>query len=200
MHLSNESLIVILVVGIVAGWLAGQIVRGGGFGLIGDLLVGIIGAFIIGPLMDRFGPYRVMSSLFVMGALFSIFLGLSLSWTAAVLIAAASFGSGFCTSGVQKGGNALSIFFYPTALRSTGLGWGLGIGRIGAIVGPLAVGYLLTSGWSSAAVFCAMAVPMLVGATAILAMGRVYGIGPLEERFVHTEGSAGDARAAPSKA
>ena len=44
---------------------------------------GIIGAFIIGPLMDRFGPYRVMSSLFVMGALFSIFLGLSLSWTAA---------------------------------------------------------------------------------------------------------------------
>jgi hypothetical protein len=76
----------------------------------------------------------------------------------------------------------------------------LGIGRIGAIVGPLAVGYLLTSGWSSAAVFCAMAVPMLVGATAILAMGRVYGIGPLEERVVHTEGSAGDARAVPSKA
>jgi uncharacterized membrane protein YeaQ/YmgE (transglycosylase-associated protein family) len=38
MHLSNESLLVILVVGIVAGWLAGQIVRGGGFGLIGDLV------------------------------------------------------------------------------------------------------------------------------------------------------------------
>ena len=46
MHLSNESLIVIVLVGIVAGWLAGQIVRGGGFGLIGDLIVGIIGAFI----------------------------------------------------------------------------------------------------------------------------------------------------------
>src|SRR6266566_828931 len=145
-------------------------------------LVDIVGAFIIGPLMDRFGPYRVMSSLFVAGALFSIFLGLSLSWTAAGLIAAASFGSGFCTSGVQKGGNALSIYFYPTALRSTGLGWGLGIGRIGAIVGPLAVGYLLTSGWSSAAVFCAMAVPMLIGAAAIVAMGRAYGIGPLAER------------------
>jgi uncharacterized membrane protein YeaQ/YmgE (transglycosylase-associated protein family) len=46
MYLSNESLVVILVVGIVAGWLAGQIVRGGGFGLIGDLIVGVVGAFI----------------------------------------------------------------------------------------------------------------------------------------------------------
>lgn len=46
MHLSNESLLVIILVGLFAGWLAGQIVAGGGFGLIGDLLVGIIGAFI----------------------------------------------------------------------------------------------------------------------------------------------------------
>jgi uncharacterized membrane protein YeaQ/YmgE (transglycosylase-associated protein family) len=53
MHLSNESLIVILVVGIVAGWLAGLIVRGGGFGLIGDLIVGVIGAFIGDWLLPR---------------------------------------------------------------------------------------------------------------------------------------------------
>jgi uncharacterized membrane protein YeaQ/YmgE (transglycosylase-associated protein family) len=53
MYKSNGSLIVILVVGIVAGWLAGQIVRGGGFGLIGDLIVGIIGAFIGDWLLPR---------------------------------------------------------------------------------------------------------------------------------------------------
>ena len=46
MTLSGESLLVIVVVGIVAGWLAGLIVQGGGLGLIGDLLVGIVGAFI----------------------------------------------------------------------------------------------------------------------------------------------------------
>ena len=46
MHLSNQSLLVIVIVGIVAGWLAGTIVRGGGYGLIGDLVVGVIGAFI----------------------------------------------------------------------------------------------------------------------------------------------------------
>ena len=46
MHMSGESLLVIVVVGVVAGWLAGQIVQGTGFGLVGDLLIGIIGAFI----------------------------------------------------------------------------------------------------------------------------------------------------------
>lgn len=44
--MSAEHLLVIILVGIVAGWLAGLIVQGGGFGLIGDLLVGIVGAFI----------------------------------------------------------------------------------------------------------------------------------------------------------
>jgi uncharacterized membrane protein YeaQ/YmgE (transglycosylase-associated protein family) len=52
-YLSNESLFVILVVGIVSGWLAGQVVRGGGFGLIGDLIIGVIGAFIGDWLLPR---------------------------------------------------------------------------------------------------------------------------------------------------
>jgi uncharacterized membrane protein YeaQ/YmgE (transglycosylase-associated protein family) len=53
--MSNESLLVILVVGLVAGWLAGKIVRGAGFGLIGDLLIGIVGAFIGDWLLPRIG-------------------------------------------------------------------------------------------------------------------------------------------------
>ena len=44
--MSNESLLIILVVGLIAGWLAGQIVRGTGFGIVGDVLIGIVGAFI----------------------------------------------------------------------------------------------------------------------------------------------------------
>jgi uncharacterized membrane protein YeaQ/YmgE (transglycosylase-associated protein family) len=55
MHMSNESLLVILIVGIVAGWLAGQIVRGTGFGLIGDLIVGILGAFFGSWLFPQIG-------------------------------------------------------------------------------------------------------------------------------------------------
>lgn len=43
-----NSLIVLIIVGLIAGWLAGQIMKGGGFGLIGDIVVGIVGAFIGG--------------------------------------------------------------------------------------------------------------------------------------------------------
>jgi uncharacterized membrane protein YeaQ/YmgE (transglycosylase-associated protein family) len=46
MHLSNEGLVIIILVGIVAGWLAGQVMQGTGFGLVGDLVVGLLGAFI----------------------------------------------------------------------------------------------------------------------------------------------------------
>jgi uncharacterized membrane protein YeaQ/YmgE (transglycosylase-associated protein family) len=55
MHLSTESILVILLVGIVAGWLAGKVVRGTGFGLIGDLVVGVAGAFVASWLFPRFG-------------------------------------------------------------------------------------------------------------------------------------------------
>jgi len=55
MYLSNEGLLIILFVGLVAGWLAGQIVRGTGFGIIGDILVGIAGALIASLLFPRLG-------------------------------------------------------------------------------------------------------------------------------------------------
>jgi uncharacterized membrane protein YeaQ/YmgE (transglycosylase-associated protein family) len=55
MHLSAQSLLVILLVGIVAGWLAGRVMEGGGFGLIGDLLVGLVGAFIGDWLLPKLG-------------------------------------------------------------------------------------------------------------------------------------------------
>ncbi|HXW19882.1 MAG TPA: GlsB/YeaQ/YmgE family stress response membrane protein [Roseiarcus sp.] len=55
MHLSNESLLVILAVGLIAGWLAGKIVRGAGYGLIGDIAIGLIGAFIGDWLLPQLG-------------------------------------------------------------------------------------------------------------------------------------------------
>lgn len=55
MYLSGESILVILVVGLIAGWLAGKIVRGTGYGLIGDIVIGIIGAFIASWLFPRLG-------------------------------------------------------------------------------------------------------------------------------------------------
>ncbi len=55
MYMSNQGLLITLVIGVLAGWLAGILVRGSGFGLIGDLIIGIIGAFIGGWLLPRLG-------------------------------------------------------------------------------------------------------------------------------------------------
>src|SRR5580704_13539894 len=55
LHMSNESLLIILGVGLIAGWLAGQIVQGTGFGIIGDLIIGIVGAFIGSWLLPQLG-------------------------------------------------------------------------------------------------------------------------------------------------
>jgi uncharacterized membrane protein YeaQ/YmgE (transglycosylase-associated protein family) len=44
--MTTQNLILFLVIGVVAGWLAGKIMKGGGFGLVGDLIVGVIGAFV----------------------------------------------------------------------------------------------------------------------------------------------------------
>jgi len=55
MNLSNESLLVILIVGLVAGWLAGKVVRGAGFGIIGDIIIGILGALIASLLFPKLG-------------------------------------------------------------------------------------------------------------------------------------------------
>ena len=55
MRMSNEGILVILFVGLIAGWLAGKIVRGTGFGIIGDILVGIAGALVASFLFPRLG-------------------------------------------------------------------------------------------------------------------------------------------------
>jgi uncharacterized membrane protein YeaQ/YmgE (transglycosylase-associated protein family) len=71
-YLSNQSLLVIILVGVVAGWLAGQIVSGGGFGLIGDLIVGILGAFIGDWLAPRLGVHLGVG---VVGLIFNATIG-----------------------------------------------------------------------------------------------------------------------------
>jgi uncharacterized membrane protein YeaQ/YmgE (transglycosylase-associated protein family) len=67
-----QSLIVWLIVGAVAGWLAGMVVKGGGFGLIGDIIVGIVGAFIAGWLLPQLG---IVIGSGIVGAIIDAFIG-----------------------------------------------------------------------------------------------------------------------------
>ncbi|MGA8614606.1 MAG: GlsB/YeaQ/YmgE family stress response membrane protein [Xanthobacteraceae bacterium] len=55
MYMSGDSLLIIMVVGLIAGWLAGEIVQGTGFGIVGDLLIGIAGAFVGSWLLPQLG-------------------------------------------------------------------------------------------------------------------------------------------------
>jgi uncharacterized membrane protein YeaQ/YmgE (transglycosylase-associated protein family) len=67
-----QSIIIWLIVGAIAGWLAGMVVKGGGFGLIGDIIVGIIGAFIAGWLLPQIG---IVIGGGIVGAIINAFIG-----------------------------------------------------------------------------------------------------------------------------
>jgi AAHS family 4-hydroxybenzoate transporter-like MFS transporter len=81
-----------------------------------------------------------------------------------------AFLTGLGIFGGQPGLNAFAAGYYPTELRSTGIGAGLGIGRLGAILGPLIAGELIRRQWPSGDVFRAAVVPALVAMAAMLLM------------------------------
>jgi AAHS family 4-hydroxybenzoate transporter-like MFS transporter len=91
----------------------------------------------------------------------------------AVLISIAIFVAGFCVVGGQIAANALAAGYYPTSVRASGVGWALGIGRVGSIVGPLVGGALLAAKWSTSAVFMAAAGAALCAALAAVTLSRL---------------------------
>jgi AAHS family 4-hydroxybenzoate transporter-like MFS transporter len=131
---------------------------------------GCIGTLCFGPLVDRFGAFAVLSVNYVAAALFIALIGIS--GTLVPVIMATSFAAGFCVVGGQNAMNALASIVYPTYIRSTGVGWALGIGRIGTIVGSSVGGALLALHLPISTVFLLAAVPTLCTAAATIALGR----------------------------
>jgi AAHS family 4-hydroxybenzoate transporter-like MFS transporter len=133
-------------------------------------LGGIVGTLLLALAMRHWSPFRVLvvSYLATVGAL------LLLAGTAApvpVLFALVLVtGSGIV--GGQAALNALAATMYPTTARSTGVGWALGIGRMGAILAPLFGAALLAAGFSPAEVFATAIVPTLVCAGVAALLGR----------------------------
>ncbi len=134
---------------------------------------GIVGCFVEGTLINVLGAFTVLVAEFalcalVMGSL--AFVGASLP-----VVFVLAFIVGFCVVGAQGGINALAAAFYPTAIRSTGIGWALGVGRIGSIVGPMVAGMLLSAGWRPQQVFLAGVIPACCAAAAVLLASRLRG-------------------------
>jgi AAHS family 4-hydroxybenzoate transporter-like MFS transporter len=134
---------------------------------------GIAAGLTIGPLMDSFGPYPMLAVLYICGTILVVLIGFVSTSVPAII--AITLGAGFSVSGGQKSVNALAVIFYPTAVRSTGVGWALGIGRVGSIIGPLMGGSLMARGWSNVNIFEFASLPMLCAAAVVIAMGLRYG-------------------------
>jgi AAHS family 4-hydroxybenzoate transporter-like MFS transporter len=90
----------------------------------------------------------------------------------ALMIAAAI--AGFTLVGAQTGCHVLTALSYPAAIRTTGVGWALGVGRIGAILGPLLGGMLLAAGWSPRDMILSAVLPALVALGAVLGLKRLF--------------------------
>jgi AAHS family 4-hydroxybenzoate transporter-like MFS transporter len=130
---------------------------------------GIVGGLILSRLVDRRNAHGILTFSFTAAA---IMVGVIGYLTPSLpLLLAAVFVAGFFVIGSQFGMNYLAAAYYPTSIRSTGVGWALGIGRIGSIVGPVLGGIVIGMGWSPQMIFLACAVPALVSAVAVFVIG-----------------------------
>ena len=134
---------------------------------------GILGAFVQGPLMKAIGVFTTMVAEFVISLVLVI--AASLIFENFSLMMTVTFILGISVQGAQAGLNVLSAMYYPTVIRSTGVGWALGIGRIGSIVGPMIGGVMLSLEWTPQQIFMAGAVPAICAAVAVLASGYLQG-------------------------
>jgi len=123
---------------------------------------GIIGTLSLGWFIKRFGFTKVLGSCFLVACVFVALIGHVATMPLLLLICIVV--AGFCVVGGQPAVNALAGTYYPTALRSTGIGWALGIGRIGSVLGPLIGGQLIALQWTNSALFMAAAVPAIISA------------------------------------
>lgn len=125
---------------------------------------GIIGALVAGYLADRIGTRRVIMIWFVLASLSLASLALR---PPGALLSVLLIIAGACTIGTLAIIHALAVEHYPAYVRSAGIGWAAGIGRIGAIGGPVLGGALLGLALPFQANFVVAAVPGLIGALAV---------------------------------
>ena len=126
--------------------------------------------FYLGALIDRFGPEKSLALHYAVGAIFIGLIAL-VSMPYAVLLGTVFF-AGMTITGSQTGANGTCGKLYPARMRMSGLGWALGIGRLGGIAAPALGGYLLSVGMAPTQIFlsaCAFAL-IAAAATGLLAL------------------------------
>jgi len=136
---------------------------------------GILASFLQGPLMKGMGVFPAMVTEFI--ASLALIVVASVIFANFQLMMIVTFILGITVQGAQAGLNVLAATYYPTTVRSTGVGWALGIGRIGSIVGPLIGGAMLAMQWTPQQIFQAGAIPAFIAAAAAIISKQLMGRG-----------------------
>lgn len=130
----------------------------------------IFAVLYLGWAIDRWGPQRALALNYAAGAIFIALIAvIALPYA---LLLSTIFLSGMTIIGSQTGANAACGKLYPARMRASGIGWALGIGRLGGIVAPVLGGYLLKSGWPPTHIFLFACVFAVVAAAATACLRR----------------------------
>lgn len=140
-------------------------------------LGGLAGGWLLGWCVDRRGFGTVLAPTFIVSAIAIILF--SLCYTSINLAYLTVAIAGFGILGGQAALNAMTAIYYPTALRATGTGWTLGIGRLGGICGPFIGATLLHFQWSTSDLLVAAAIPAGIAALGIIGFWRIKPAVPL---------------------
>jgi AAHS family 4-hydroxybenzoate transporter-like MFS transporter len=140
---------------------------------------GTIGGLCVALVLGRFG-FTAIAVLFVLAV--PAIAAIGLPGISFAMMASAVALAGFCTLGAQFGNNAASGLLYPTVYRSRGVGWALGVGRLGSVIGPLVGGLLLGRSLPLQQLFIFAALPMAAGLIASAGLARLCyrGLGGLQ--------------------
>jgi AAHS family 4-hydroxybenzoate transporter-like MFS transporter len=169
----------LLILYFILSWLpsllrqAGMPVSAGITAVMSFSIGGIVGTILQGPLMKGIGVYTAILGEFFASLVLVIVASMIFANFTVMMVV--TFILGVTVQGAQAGINALSAMYYPTVIRSTGVGWALGIGRIGSIVGPTIGGLMLAAQWAPQQIFQAGAVPALCAAIAVMVSGKLQG-------------------------
>ena len=131
---------------------------------------GTLGGLLVSLVLGRYG-FAAVVLLFLFAA--PAIAAIGQPGVSFVSVASAVTLAGLCTLGAQFGNNAASGLIYPTPFRSRGVGWALGIGRFGSVIGPLLGGLLIGMRLPVQRLFVLAAVPMVVGLVAALGVARL---------------------------
>ena len=124
-----------------------------------------LGGALLGYLSDRFGVRPLIIMFFTGGVIFMVAFGFAPAQVGLLLTLA--FVLGFCVLGGFVGFYISAARLYPTEIRTTGVGWSIGAGRTGAIIGPYLGGVLINMGYSTSVNFVVFAVPLILACVAI---------------------------------